>query len=211
HLFRPDGGKTTPSRPIRLRNADLVLFFEPQKPAVKGASAGRVVLQGDGTGGTALIEVDNGNLDVIGGELRLPEGEGRLQPAAMLRVIGGSLRLHDCHLHGPLTTKNGFESVLRLERGKDARPQSLALHQSVVVSGKSALRLVGAGGMRVRMIHGVLAAGADAIQLDPGRDAGPRLAVSCIMDNVTVAAGRTAVHVGEVRVDRVEEPLLIQT
>jgi len=85
HLFRSDANKITPTRPIRIKGADLVLFFEPQKPAVKGAPVGRVVLQGDGAGGVAMIEVDNGNLDVIGGEA--PLFDCRVKPGVYVQLF----------------------------------------------------------------------------------------------------------------------------
>src|SRR5205823_4769556 len=99
HLFRSLEGKSQPTGPIRLKDVDLVLFFEPP-PKKEGVGPGaappaprRLVLQADSRRASgALLDVEGGNVELIGGEIRLPDFAGASQPDWLVKLKGGSLR-----------------------------------------------------------------------------------------------------------------------
>jgi serine/threonine protein kinase len=237
HLFRSGDQRTVPSSPIRVKGRDLVLVLEPYRkprppemtepgndtpvrPPTKDEPQ-RLVLEASSNArdAQALIEVEDGNLEMIGGEVRFPDFHLARVPSWAVRVKGGNLRLHDCWLQGPLFNPPEHFRGLICFQGmgvpgspeEDDRTPQCALHQTVLSSGHAALLVQGVGA-RLRLRQCVLVAGTDALSFEPGpevtetsKSGAPkgghpprwRMSLHCLLERVTVAGGVAAVHLCE--------------
>jgi hypothetical protein len=203
HLHRSPEAKPLPSSPIRIRNTNVVLYLEALKTMM---TPERLILKskGESDGGRpAFIEIENGSLDIIGGEIRAEEY------AHLIRVKKGNVRLHDAHVIGPLAGAPGhLEGAIVVQAGEPAA--AVTLHQSVVASGRNALRVEGLA--RVRVAESAIVGGTDAIEFEPGTQQRTRITLSCVLETSTVAAGRAAIRIGKVSTATLfEEPILIQS
>jgi serine/threonine-protein kinase len=215
HLCCSGTGKPKPSSPIHVKNTELVLFFEPGKRLPMGmemAEPERTVLsiQGESVRSqAAFIEVENGSLEMIGGDIRSPDYRQAALPPYLLRVSGGTLRLHDMRLRGPqFDPPDGFDGLIQFI-GSEKSP-GLALHDTLLLSARNAIRVQGRGA-RVRLAQCVVVAGTDAIDLDAGAGKNSRRDLTCRLENTTIAAGRSIVHVGAIPNATPEEPIVVQT
>jgi serine/threonine-protein kinase len=200
-----------PITPVRVKGTHLVLYFGP--PAEDAAP---LVLTPSGltpVGQDALIEVDGGNLDVIGADLRLPDFRLALVPAHLLNVRGGDLRLFGCRLQGPQQqVPSTYQGLITLEgSGETERARACAINQCVLVSPREGVKVKGVGA-RLRMEQTVLAAGTDAIGLEIGSGFKGRANSQCLLEHVTVAAKRAVVHLAGPAYEGVPaEPVVVQT
>ena len=133
--------------PVRVENVNLFLYFEP--PA---AGAEPLVLEPDATvapDGNALFEVSNGNLWIIGADVRCPDFRTALLPRYMVMVTEGSLYLTATRLQGPLA--HAASELLRADPGRGDRQlergttHSASINQCVLLSGGIVLDLARAG------------------------------------------------------------------
>ena len=185
------------TRPIRVKGSSLVLYFEPAETGRsrwRWCRTTRIPPEGD-----ALIEVDGGGLSMIrrrGAPARFPPGadaalraEGaRRRPAAVPLPPGGTAaaRPADVSRPGPLRG--------RLRRGRHPEAARLRLNETVLVSGKSAVHLVG-GGARLLLRQSVVLSSDDAFHFEPGETAKARLDVQCLLEQ-TDGGGTTRRGVG---------------
>jgi hypothetical protein len=203
-----------PVTPIRVKGSTLVLYFEP--PADEEAKPLALAFPARERGGQeALIEVEGGGLEVIGGELRLPEGSRGQVPAFLLKVRGGDLRLYRCRLEGPqLTVPDAFRGLISLAgsgRPEAEQSRACAVNECVLVSGRAGVRVEGIGA-RLLLRQSLVAAGGEAVQLVPGSACRERANVQCLLEHVTVAARQTVVHLGDTSYAGVpREPVVIQS
>ena len=164
--------------------------------------------------GLGLIEVENGSLDIFGGTLRFPAIQRALLTPYLVRVKGGDLRLHDCHLEGALfDAANNFRALVRFKGAGTAasRTPQCAIDECVLTSPRAGLSVAGVGA-RLRLERSLVVAGTDAFDFDPGRGPYQRLRLSCILERVLVAARRSVVHLGAVVVQAPPtDPLLVQS
>ncbi len=216
HLYRSAQGMVHTCSAIRVKDVDLVVVLEPLKKGTgKDATSERLVLQSSATlvrDPGAFIEIENGNLDILGGEIRSSDY------TSLIKIKGGSLRLHDVHLTVPIKAPRNFEGLILFQGGEPVRKTEtrertpvLSIDESVLFSGGSGIVVQG-NGARVRLVQSVLVAGLDAIALEPGAEPRTKMNLSCSLENVTVAAARAAVRVG--RVDGTappEEPIVVHT
>jgi hypothetical protein len=80
----------------------------------------------------------------------------------------------------------------------------------VLVTGKAGLHVTGTGA-KLRLRNSVVAAGTDALHVEPGETARPRLNVQCFLERVTVAARQAVLHLGDApRLDVPAEPVVVQ-
>jgi hypothetical protein len=213
HLSRSSNAKLKATSPFRLRGVNLVLFFEPYvRPAVgaRKPAARRLVLEADGLTASeqeAVIEIEDGSLDIIGGEIRYPDFLLSLAPPHLLRVNGGKLRLHDVRLRGPMRDPSRhFASLVQLQARKKDAPATLAAHECVLQSPRLALALHGPG-CRAHLKQLVLLSGTEAVGFT-GVEGG----ASVLLENVTVAGKKAAVSLGPVAAKTPpQEPVLVQT
>src|SRR5262249_41636054 len=93
--------------PIRIQGVDrVVLFFEP---APDGAEPLTLALKpGSSTNDEALITVEDGSLEVIGGRFNQRDASPLPQ---LFRVRGRELLLHRCRFYGPLQLSPEKEHV----------------------------------------------------------------------------------------------------
>ncbi|MBI3410449.1 MAG: serine/threonine protein kinase [Planctomycetes bacterium] len=169
--------------PMRIKGVDrVVLFFEPAKDGEEPLTlACRPGLSG---GGGALIEVEDGSLELIGGRLAHQE----VSPVArLLHVKGRELVLHRCQLLGPLrdSPEKGKDDVVAETAGCLIRfePQSpakesalLACKDCVFISAGHVLELRGTRA-QTRFKNCLLVACGDALILDPSAASKPDLAL----------------------------------
>jgi serine/threonine-protein kinase len=207
------GTSERPVTPFRIKGVQLVLYFEP--PREDAAPLALAWPGREAVSQEALIEVEDGSLEVINGDLRLPDFRLALVPAYLLKVHGGDLRLFGCRLVGPRQqVPAAFRGLLCVDGfGKlDAeRARGCAINQSVLSSGKAVVTLKGTG-IRLLTKQSVLVAGTDALSVEPGPDFKGRANVQCLLEQTTVAARRAAVHLEDAPGNGPPvEPALVQT
>jgi serine/threonine-protein kinase len=199
--------------PIHVRGATLVLYFEPGE----AGKAPPVLVPRDKLppGQTALIDVDGGGLDIIHGELRLPDNRAAQLPAYALRVSRGDLRLFRCRLTGPLTAAPHTYSGLVDFAGISPEPRpekepACCLNECVLVTDRTGLHVAGTGA-RVGLRQCVLATGGDAIHFEPGATVKGKLDVHCLLEQTTIAGQRSAVRLGDAPLlDARVEPIVLE-
>lgn len=217
------GSGRIPTSPIALRGTTLVLYFEP--PA-EGAAPLELVPKEDSAGERdALIEVQEGSLEITNGAFHLLNQKFAPLPKYLLRVRGGDLRLYGCRLTGPLGNMPAWYQGLVWFGGsgkpEPGRARELASVNTVMASGRSCVTVAGVGA-RLRLHNSVLIAGGDALRLDPGPAPDKwkpllallpawcpafstelkipprsRLNVQCLLENNTFAVGGAVVALGD--------------
>lgn len=196
--------------PIRVKGSSLILYVEPAAPQAEPLVLNYVKGKGDVA---ALIDVDGGNLELLGVSLKLANNTFAPHPRHLVHVRGGDLRVFGCRLVGPLSrTPKTFAGLIGFEGSGDssaALARDCGIAESVLAAGNTCVHSIGSGA-RVRLRDCVVVAGRDAVHLDPGPDMKPRLNSQCFLDSCTVAARRAAIRLG----DRSEliplEPAIVQ-
>jgi serine/threonine protein kinase len=134
----------------------------------------------------ALIEVEDGNLEMIKARFVLENKRTGSAPAHLIRIRGGNLVLTDCYLQGPLDkAPEGYQGLIHFEsaaNGTDDLPGAL-LKDSVLLSARSLLDL--RGGARVRVRNCAALAVEDGLVIAPGPLPRPNVFVQ--LENNTLA------------------------
>jgi serine/threonine protein kinase len=215
-LFSSAVGRVAkPSQPIHLKGVNLFLYFEPADD--KNDTGEPLVLTADGRTGAkngGFIELEDGSLAIVGGELRLPDYKLALMPPYLIKVQGGDVRLHHCRLQGPLSVPpENFRGLINFQASGETafeKARGLAADETLFVSGRDVLRVNGVGA-RVHLNNCVVLAGQDGLSVDPGAAAKSPLNVQCVLTQNTFAARRAAIHVAEApQLTGVPDPLVIQ-
>ncbi len=202
------------TRPIRVKGSSLVLYFEPAETGAEPLAL--VPHDKDSPEGDALIEVDGGDLSMIRGEVRLPDFRLALMPPYALKVRGGDLRLFRCRLKGPLLhAPPTYRGLIRFEGASGeagtSKPRGCALNETVLVTGKSAVHIVG-GGARLLLRKSVVLSSDDAFHIEPEETAKARLDVQCLLEQTTVAARHAAVWLSDApKLEGPVEPIVMET
>jgi serine/threonine-protein kinase len=181
--------------PIRLKGASLVLHFpEPEMDAEK-----LTLTLTRTTKPVPLIDLDGGSLEVIGGVLRVPD-QGNFQASHVVRVKGGDVRMYQTRLDGPQQSEPvGYEAALALIGSGDPSPEkgrSCALNECVVLSSRAGVALNGVGS-RLSLRQCLVVSGTEALHFLPGRGCKGRAAMQAQLTNVTIAARRAVVRLGD--------------
>ena len=201
------------TRPLRVKGSSLVLYFPPLEKDVP-----RLVLAPQDTVSTqaeALVEVENGSLEMINGEIHYPDYRLALLPPYVLRVRDGDLRLFRCRLcrkEGPLGQgPENFRGLIRFEgSGETDRARACVLNESLLVTGKTGLHLIGTGA-RVRLRQCVVLCGTDALFFEVGPAARSALNLQCALENSTLAAQRAVIHLADApQLAVLLEPIVLQ-
>jgi hypothetical protein len=197
--------------PIVWKGSSLVLYFQPA-----GEEAEPLTLVPNGATAAdheALIDIADGNLEIVGGTIRFADRKLALLPAYMLRVRGGDLSLVGCRLEGPLAQPpDSYRGLVDFEAAGDKaeRTHACGLADSVLISGRTLLRMANPG-WRLRIENCVLLANGNALELDPGDTDRSRLDVQGSLRRNTVAVKGAVVHLKNApRVQTLVEPMLIQ-
>jgi serine/threonine-protein kinase len=200
-----------PTSPIVWKGSNLVLCFEAAEE-----DAEPLVLVPNGITAAdheALIQVVDGNLDLVGGAIRFRDRKLAPLPAYMLKVRGGDLSLARCRLEGPLAQPpDQYRGLIHFEGAGNAaeRTTGCVLVDSVLISARTLLRVANPGA-RLRMENCLLLANGDALEVDPGTTDWPRLEVQGTLRRNTIAVNRAVIHLKDApRVRTPAEPILIQ-
>ncbi len=187
------GSGTRPMTPIHLVGHSLTLYFPPSEH--KGELP-LTLIPGSGHG-QALIDIDGGNLEIIGANLRIPEGASVSVPW-LIRVRGGDLRLNRCRLETPpmAAVPPTFQGLIHFSGSgqvqADAAQQCL-MNNVVLASGRDGIHVEGVGASL--WIHqGLLATWGSAVTLSPGSAFDSQANLRCVFDRCTVAAHEGAVN-----------------
>jgi hypothetical protein len=204
------GKGKAPCSPIRIKGASLVLYFEPSQKEEE-----RLFLApANAADREAWIEVEDGNLDLLGACLRYPNSRGVSVPAYLLKITSGDLRIAGCELRGVLGQAGpSFQGLIRFAGAgsvgagsgsvgagsPDPAPTGMhecALTDSVLLSGKGCIHGSSAG-TRIRLTNCVAVAGGEVLHLDPNPAVTQRQQAQCILDHNTIAARRAVVDLRE--------------
>jgi len=204
------GAQTT--SPIRVRGADVVIYFEPAAagPKEKLEPLTLDLRPGDST---ALIEVQGGNLEIRNGRFRFPNSRLAALPPYMIRLQGGDLHLSRCILTGPLSkTPDGFRSLVGFDGAGFAalQPSTVTLRDCAFLSGRHALELRGSA-VRLRSRGCLYYALGDAVVFDLGALESSRPDAEALFEHNTVAVRQAFVNVRVSDGPRICAPVTVQT
>jgi hypothetical protein len=197
--------------PIHIKGSTLVLYFPPHR-----SEAGRPLLMPqNGRDRDALIEVEDGGLEILNGGIRFDNARSLSMPACLLKVHGGDLRLVRVRLQGPLgQVPTDYRGLIDFQgSGDPARDgaRECVLSGAVLLSGRTGLHTRGAG-TRVRLQQCVIVAGTEAFRFDPDPARSGRLNVHCLLDHTTVAAREAVIRLGDsATAGPLLEPILVQS
>jgi serine/threonine-protein kinase len=216
--LRLSGSGNCVTGPIKLKGLHLVLFFEPPPKPMKGKAApAPLVLVPDRESAaqeTALIDVEDGSLEIVGGRIRCPDAELAKIPPYVLHLRNAGLRLFRSHLEGPLVhVPSTYRGLIHFEgSGKsDAeKTPACAVNESALLSGRRVIHLTGTGA-RVSLAQSLVLASGDAFHLDPGPDAQAPLTLQCLLEKNTVAMAQSFFRLSDApRVASPPEPIIVQ-
>jgi serine/threonine protein kinase len=199
------------SSPISLKGTSLVLYFE--EPTDKDAPP-LVVKLGSTTSPVPLIDVVDGNVEVIGGTLRAPDSVVA-KVSHLIRVKGGEIKLQHARLEGPQQSiPDGYRAAVALVGSGDPAPEKMrgcAISECVILSSRAGVLLDGVG-CRLLLRQSVVVSGTEALHLGPGASCKGRVGMHCILENVTFAGKTAVVRLGDAPSAGVPtEPAVVQT
>jgi hypothetical protein len=203
------GKGPVPFSPVHLKGIHLVLYFEPP---VSVEDRLTLVPNQESTGDAdALIDVEDGGLEIIGGAIRFPDIKVARLPAHLIKARGSDLTLAECWLQGPVVqSPNTYRGLVRYEAIASAalsdRLPSCSFTDSVLISDRSCLDLT-SNGARLRFENCAFVAARDvfAVEVAPGAEGA--LAMQWLMRHNTVAAKRSVFLLGA---KSSTEPVLVQ-
>src|SRR5262249_27253230 len=149
HLHGTGERKMTP---VRVQGSSLLLYVEPPadptQPLVLVPDLKSDPLKSNPPQFGA-IQVESGNLELIGVHSRCPDFKTALLPPYLLVVQAGSVRIHRSWLEGPVAhPPEGYWGLLRLEGSGQMHPElvrGFTLNNSVLATGKIGVHVFGFG------------------------------------------------------------------
>ncbi len=156
------GKGTFRTSPLRLRGTHLVLYAPPvDGPTLEFQTA-------QGVSAAALIDVDQGELDLINVRVRLDWKKLADMPTSLIRVRDGSLSMARCVLQTPLTkVPLGFNSLIAVETTQASAPSRFTCRDCVLLAGSAFVALEGPA-VLMRCHRSLILAMDDAVLLKPG-------------------------------------------
>jgi len=153
------GKGTYSSSPIRLRGSHLVVYAPPG-----GALTLEFKTENSEIGST-LVDIEDGNLELINLRIRLDWKKMAVCPKDLLRVQGGKLSMTRCVVQTPLKgTPAAFQSLIALDERPEGPPTQLACRDSILVSSNGVIRYQGQAG-QIRCRHNLMIAQGDLATL----------------------------------------------
>ena len=206
------GTGVRPTSPVRVKGSSLVLYFQRGEGDRDEGTPALKPQEGGAPGRQALLEVEDGDLEIFGGRIEFPDFVP--SPAYMLRVSGGHLLLSGCRLRAvpsqPGDSYRGLIAFAGSGRTRPERARGCVLNDCVLLSARNGLEVTGTGA-QVRLTGCVLLAGTDAFRLAPGPAPKSRLNVQCVLEHNTVAAMRAAIYLLDAPgLDVPAEPVVVQ-
>jgi serine/threonine-protein kinase len=196
--------------PIRIKGASLVLFFE--EPADKKTPP-LVLKLGRSNAAVPLIDIEDGNLEIINGTLRTADSAGT-QLSHLIKVKGGDIKLYRTRLEGPQqAVPDGYRSAIALVGSGDPsaeKARTCALNECVVLSSRAGILLDGVGS-RLLVRQSVIVSGTEALHLLPGPSCKGKAGMNCVLEQVTFAARAAVAFLGNApAAGVVAEPVVVQ-
>ncbi len=167
-VFHIAGSGDHPTSPLHVEGVGtLTLYFEPPSDSAGAPITLTVNPRGAVLERGALIEVERGSLELIGARIRYDNSKSTLMPPHVIKVTGGNLLMHRCHVQGPLgKAPDAFRAVLAMQGGATV-PYECRLCDCVLLSGKGILRTSGSP-VRLFVRNSVALALDDALVPDGG-------------------------------------------
>lgn len=209
------GSGTKKIRPLLQRNRSIVLYFEPPE---KGKEPLVLVPEAEeGTAPGALLQLEGGSLEIIGGDIRFPDfktSKSSRAPHYLIHVAYGNLRIHGTRLQGPPgQPPDSYWGLMRMEGYGSAdrnRIFGCTIHESVLVSPRVGLHVSGIGA-RLRLEQNLIVTGGDALHFQPGANPPYVLNIQCALVNNTIAARQSAVYVQDMSARFVGDPIVLES
>jgi len=222
-----DGERLT--TPLYVKGSNLILYFEPspeKKEGEKKKEPLALVPAGRGPA-EALVEVEQGNLSIINGNLRFSEAvQSRVVPW-LIKMRGGDLRLFHTRLEVPPKDSGvAFRGLIALAGSGDSatdRVRSCVVNESILASARDAIAVEGIGA-RLLLAQTLLIAGEDAIHLTlpptlPSPAGGEervgstgKANVQYLFDHATVSARGAVLYLPDVKqIGPPIEPVIVQS
>jgi serine/threonine-protein kinase len=180
--------------PIHIKGSSLVLHFDstPGTPSLWVMPKERKAVDHD-----ALIEVEDGSLEIAGGGFRLLDFKLAPLPAHLFKVQG-DLLLTRCRLEGPMSqVPDQYQGLIQWEgsprRKRDDPPHHAIMTDCVLASAKSCMAIADTAA-HLRMTNCVLIASDDAFAFNLSRSTDRRLDLQCTVEHTTIAARSAAIH-----------------
>jgi serine/threonine-protein kinase len=195
--------------PIRLTGKSLVISVLPNANKADLPLTLRPAARAEAE---AFIDVEDGNLEIRGGVLRLPEQEGGRPLPWLIKVRGGDLRLDGCRLIGPQhTVPSSYQGLVAFEGvagGERELVRLCQVNRAVLASGRDGLHVAGPS-VRLGLHQSIVVAAAAGINLLPGVG---RPSIQCLLERSTIAVGEAVVRLNEGNVHALAvEPALLQS
>lgn len=208
HLFQSDPRRrTVPTSPIKIKGSDLVLYLEPpmkrrnseekdkedenQGPRLSFVGTARTTGGQDG-----LIQVEDGNLDIIGGTIRLPDFQAALIPPYLIAVKNGNVRTMDCRLDGPrFDAPRHFLGLILLDIGqqKDHGITVCRLERSSLLTSGTCVSLKGNTG-QIWLENSLLISKDNIVQVESSKESAKADNIYIGFERSTLAAGKAMLH-----------------
>jgi hypothetical protein len=210
-VLRLSGSGEHATSPIRFKGIGKVtLYAEPPKdkmPPLTLVPHPKTVRERDG-----LIEVEDGDLELIGVRIRFENTRFATMGGHLLKLRHANLSLQRCGLQGPMTQgPEYFQALIRFEGPSEGapgkEPPSLVMHESILM-GKTAFELRG-GPLRLRAKQSVCLAARDIFHILVRAPVQP--GIHCLLEQNTFAFRDSLFNVRlEHELPATFAPLLIQ-
>jgi serine/threonine protein kinase len=185
-----------PTSPIRIKGSSLILHFE--EPADKTTPRLGLVFTRSAKP-VPLLDVEDGNVDVIGGFLRVPDTSS-LRVSHVVRVTRGDVRLYKTRLEGPQqSVPEGFVAALSITGSGDPNPEkghTCAINECAIFSSQVGVSMTGVG-CRLAMRQSVVVAGTEGLEIQPGNACKGHAGISCSLVTSTFASRRAVLRLGD--------------
>ncbi len=171
----------------------LTIYYE-----MKGADRQPLKLEVASSSADAVLAVENGTLELMNVEFRLPDLSNKYPP--VLLKVQGDLRMHGCRLMtSEKRTPSDFKALIDFYGSGDEAPDkqvnTLVLDQTVLLSYTSnpaCVRVFGAGS-QLLLQQSLLVAAGDGVAFHFAEVLKDRANVQCWFQNCTIAARKSAV------------------
>jgi len=193
--------------PLRVRDGSLVLVFEetPDKDTPRLALKGVVGPEG------ALLDVQNGNLEIYQATLRLPD-LARSDYSHLLRVQKGNVLLHRCRIEGPMqATPDKYRGAILLQPTPQASdpPRWVQIRDSVILSGQRGLSVE--GNLAEMRLHNCLIVASETMTFTPGEGTTSEGGSPVLLERSTLAFRRAALLLSAPGDGPIRTPVLLRS
>ena len=199
------------SRAIRLTATDLTLYLENR---TKNAAPLVLVPSGGVAAGRAFVDIENGNLRIVGGAIRYPGPQVNRPPAYLVRVRDGQFVLAGTRLSGPMASPPAaYRALVRLESSQasgDGFSRIWGLSNSVLASAGDCVELGGCDADLCVRNCAIVAAGA-ALHLHSGTCLAGQANIRCFLERSTLACKQAVLRLDDAPPKPLPDPIVIES